>query len=314
MDISLLIKQRLKDLGLGQKDLAQAAQVTESYVSLLLRRKKAPPASGRTDLYGKMGDFLGFPAGELARLADLQRDAQFRKRVGGPLKPLFKDSRELILRRCNPDRRAEIEDIFEKQPFGELERLVTQKLLDVTQGIARDELRNETWLHSMAELSHRSYEQMRVAILEFLDTDVFSISLEDCASFLDPMIEFWDIDLRTFALEIGLNRRLAPQSNRRFEFAERQLTESVVEPALEKFLRDTHLSEDITEEEIDFLRRLKFNGRRPSPLYYYRELQNLRDPLHFLPAEQSTRMIRRASAASTNSKNGPIRGETATDG
>jgi hypothetical protein len=29
------------------------------------------------------------------------------------------------------------------------------------------------------------------------------------------------------------------------------------------------------------LKRLKFNGRRPAPLYYYRELQNLRDPLHF---------------------------------
>src|SRR6185312_2614682 len=286
MDISLLIKQRLEDLGLGQKDLAQAAQVTQSYVSLLLSRKKAPPASGRTDLYERMGKFLGFPTGELAKLADLQREAQFRKRVAAPLLPLFKDSRELILRRCNSDRRAEIESIFEKQPFGELERLVTQKLLDVTQGVARDELRNENWLRSMAELSHRSYEQMRVAILEFLDTDVFSISVEGCASFLAPMIEFWDIDLRTFALEIGLNRRLAPQSNRRFLFAERQLTESAVEPALEKFLRNTDLSGDITDEETCFLRRLKFDGKRPSPLYYYRELQNLRDPLHFLGADE----------------------------
>lgn len=287
MDVSLLIKQRLKDLGLGQKELAKAAQVTESYVSLLLSRKKVPPASGRTDLYERMGKFLGFPAGKLARLADLQREAQFRERAAAPLKPLFKDSRELILRRCNPDRQAEIQNIFEKQPFGELERLITQKLLDVTQGIARDELRNENWLRSMAQLSHRSYEQMRVATLEFLDSDVFSISVESCASFLDPMIELWDIDLRTFAMEIGLNRRLAPQSSRRFEFAESQLTESAVEPALEKFLRNTCMSGDITDEEVDFLRRLKFDGRRPSPLYYYRELQNLRDPLHFLSAEQS---------------------------
>ena len=54
-----------------------------------------------------------------------------------------------------------------------------------------------------------------------------------------------------------------------------------MEPALEQFLKDTALSGDITEEEIAFLSRLKFGGRRPSPLYYYRELQNLRDPLHF---------------------------------
>jgi len=282
-----LIRQRLKDLGLGQKDLAGAAQVTESYISLLLARKKAPPASGRTDLYERIGEFLRFPAGELARLADLQRQAEFKKKAAAPLNPLFKDSRELMLRKCDPGSRNEIKSIFEKQPFGELERLVTQKLLEVTQGVARDELRNEDWLRSMAELSHRSYEQMRVAILEFLDTDVFSISVEGCASFLDPMIEFWDIDLRTFALEIGLNRRLAPQSVKRFEFTERQFTESVVEPALEEFLRNTVLSGDITEEEIDFLRGLKFNGRRPSPLYYYRELQSLRDPLHFPQAGQS---------------------------
>ncbi len=286
MDISLLIRQRLKDLGRGQKDLAEAAQVTESYISLLLGHKKAPPASGRTDIYERIGEFLRFPAGELARLADLQRQEELKKKAAAPLKALFKDSRELILRKCDPGRRNEIANIFEKQPFGELERLVTQKLLDVTQGVARDELRNEDWLRSMAEISHRSYEQMRVAILEFLDTDVFSISVEGCASFLDPMIEFWDIDLRTFALEIGLNLRLAPQSIKRFEFAERQPMESGVEPALEEFLRNTALSGNITEEEIHFLRGLKFNGRRPSPLYHYREMQSLRDPLHFAAAEQ----------------------------
>lgn len=287
MDISLLIRQRLKDLGLGQKDLAQAAQVTESYVSLLLSRKKVPPASGRTDLYERIGEFLRIPAEELARLADLERHEELKKKAAAPLKALFKDSRDLILRKCHPGRRNEIENIFEKQPFGELERLVTQKLLDVTQGVARDELRNEGWLRSMAELSHRSYEQMRVAVLEFLDTDVFSISVEGTASFLDPMIDFWDIDLRTFALEIGLNLRLTPQTIKRFEFAETQPMQNAVEPALEEFLRNTALSGNITEEEIDFLRGLKFNGRRPSPLYYYRELQSLRDPLHFPAPEQS---------------------------
>ena len=40
------------------------------------------------------------------------------------------------------------------------------------------------------------------------------------------------------------------------------------------------------EQEIEFLKMLKFEGRRPSPLYYYRELQSLRDPLHFTAAEQ----------------------------
>jgi predicted transcriptional regulator len=54
MDVALLIRHRLKELGLEQKDLAAAAEVTESYISQLLARKKAPPAPGRTDIYEKI--------------------------------------------------------------------------------------------------------------------------------------------------------------------------------------------------------------------------------------------------------------------
>src|SRR6185295_11693082 len=103
-----------------------------------------------------------------------------------------------------------VKRIFEKEPFGEIERLVTQKILDVCQSVAREELRSDEWLRSMAEHSGRSFEQTRVAVLEFLDTDVFQISLESCVSFLDPMIESWKIDLRTFGMEIVLNERLTP--------------------------------------------------------------------------------------------------------
>jgi hypothetical protein len=53
------------------------------------------------------------------------------------------------------------------------------------------------------------------------------------------------------------------------------------EPGLAAFLKDTSLSGEATEEEIVFLKRLRFKGKRPTALYYYRELQNLRDPLHF---------------------------------
>lgn len=43
MDLSLVIKQRLEELGLEQRALARAAQVTESYISQLLTQKKLPP-------------------------------------------------------------------------------------------------------------------------------------------------------------------------------------------------------------------------------------------------------------------------------
>jgi transcriptional regulator with XRE-family HTH domain len=282
MDVSLLIRHRLNELRLDQKDLASAAQVTESYISQLLTRKKVPPAPGRTDLYDRMGDFLKLPPGELSKLADAQRHEDLKKRVTQPPRPLFQQTRELVLRKCEPVKRPEVKRIFEKEPFGEFERLITQKLLDVAQAIAKEELRSEEWLRLMAQLSGRTYEQMRVAILDFLDTDVFHVSLENCVSFLDPMIDSWDIDLRTFGMEVILNRRLAPGGMKRFEFAEQEPpARFTLEPGFEQFLRDKSLSGDATEEEIEFLKLLRFKGKRPVALYYYRELQNLRDPLHF---------------------------------
>jgi arginine decarboxylase len=63
----------------------------------------------------------------------------------------------------------------------------------------------------------------------------------------------------------------------------RKLRRPEDEPGLKEFLRDRMLSHDATVEELAFLKNLRFTGRRPTALYYYRELQNLRDPLHFRP-------------------------------
>lgn len=282
MDVSLVIRQRLGEMGLEQKDLATAAEVTESYISQLMTRKKLPPAPERTDIYEKIEKLLSLPPGKLGTLAEIQRKDELRKNLGEPHAPLFQDVRGLILRKCAPDRAPQVRAIFEKQPFGELERLVTQKLLDVVKRVAQEELANENWLHLVGRLSGRSYEQMRVTILEFLDTDVFSVSAEHCVSFMDPLIEYWDIDLPTFGMEIVLSRRLAPGQRKRFEFVEKEpdlIFEE--EPGLKEFLTDSTLCRDVTEEEIEFLKSLRFRGRYPTPLYYYRELQNFRDPLHF---------------------------------
>lgn len=281
MDVCLVIKQRLEQLGLEQRDLAAAAEVTESYISQLLTRKKSPPAPDRTDIYPKMAKFLKLPGGELARLANLQRKEELKRNLEDAPAPLFKEVRELILRKCAPDKEREIRAVFEKQPFGEVERLVTQKLLDVVKRVAKEELQSEGWLRLVARLSGRKYEEMRVIILEFLDTDIFNVSVENCVSFLDPLIESWDIDFTTFNLEVVLNKRLAPGNPKRFEFVERDSEQREEEAGLREFLRKPRLRGDATEEEVAFLKKLKFNGKRPTALYFYRELQNLRDPLHF---------------------------------
>jgi transcriptional regulator with XRE-family HTH domain len=255
VDVSLVIRQRLDELGLEQKDLARAANVTESYVSQLLTRKRTPPAPNRSEIYERMDKFLRLPTGELARLAGIQRQEGLKRALEGETAPLFPEVRELVLRRCEPDDAEHVRAIFQRQPFGELERLVTQKLLDVVKRVARPDL----------------------------DTDIFHLSAEQCVAVLDPSIESWSIDLASFRLDIILSQRVAPgRPVWRFEFLQQDgdaLTAE--EPGLKEFRRDAALSGGATEEELAFLGRLRFKGRRPTALYYYRELQSLRDPLHF---------------------------------
>jgi hypothetical protein len=230
-----------------------------------------------------METFLRLPAGKLATLADLLRTDALKRKLADPPAPLFQEVRELILRKCDPDKEQAIRAMFEKEPFGALERLVTQKLLDVVKRVTKEELDDENWLRLVARHTDRSYRQMRVIVLEFLETDVFNISGDNCVAFLDPLIESWVIDLATFGMEIVLNRRLAPGHPKKFEFVEREPVPPPVdeEPGLQAFLQDPSLRGDATGQEIEFLKKLQFTRKRPTALYYYRELQNLRDPIHF---------------------------------
>ena len=119
-------------------------------------------------------------------------------------------------------------------------------------------------------------------MLQFLDMAVCKVTRESMCSFLDPKIDSWYIHPKAFGMAVVPNRRLTAVNLKRFEFAEQESPQPVaIEPGLEQFLKDRSLSGDVTEEEIAFLKGLKLRGKRPSPIYYYRELQNLRDPLHF---------------------------------
>jgi transcriptional regulator with XRE-family HTH domain len=282
MNIQELIKHRLEALGHEQRDLAAAAEVTESYISQLLSGKKSLPAPHRSDIYEKIETFLKLPARELSKLADLQRKEEIKRKIEESPRPLFQEIRELILRKCKPEKTKQLRPIFEKEPFGEVERLITQKLLDVAKGVAKEEWKNENWLRVVDGLNHKSYEEMRVIVLEFLDTDIFNLSVQNFVYFLEPLIESWDIDLVSFGMKIILVPELGRERMKQFEFVERE-SESATdeEPELRKFLQDPVMSAEVTQEEVTFLKRLKFNDKKPTTLYYYRELQNLRDPLHF---------------------------------
>jgi transcriptional regulator with XRE-family HTH domain len=281
VDPAFLIRQRLVELGLEQRDLARAAQVTESYISQLLTRRKAPPTPDRTDLYEKLEKVLQLPGGELSRLVDLKRKEELKRALDGAPAPLFPELRELILRKCRPDRAAHVRAIVETQPFGELERLVTQRFLEVAKGVANEELENQQWLRRLAEPTARRLEEIRGTVRQFLSTDVFNLSAELYVPLLDALIETWDIDLVTFALDVLVNPGVGPTRVTRFEFVERKPAPSSEEAGFTAFLKDSALSGTATPDELAFLKQLKPPGKRPTAHYYYRELQNLRDPFHF---------------------------------
>jgi transcriptional regulator with XRE-family HTH domain len=239
VDVALVIRQRLDELDLDQRDLADAAGVTESYVSQLLTHKKAPPAPERTDIYDRMDRFLKLPHGELARVAEAHLKEE-RKRRFGDIAPLFPELRALILRKCVPAQFEPARAIIEQQSFGELERLVAQTLLRVAH----------------------------------LGNDVMHVTPKQRAR-LDGNIASWGWDPATFALTVSL----ASGEHKHFEYGERLNGDQ--EKGLLEFLREPVFSRTATEEELAFLKSLQFKDRRPTALYYYRELQNLRDPLHF---------------------------------
>jgi transcriptional regulator with XRE-family HTH domain len=240
MDVALVIRQRLNELHLEQRDLARAAHVTESYVSQLLTRKKAPPAPERTEIYDRMDRFLKLPHGELARVAEAHLKEERMRRIG-EVAPLFPALRALLLRKCGPAQRETVRAIIERQSFGELERLVTQTLLRVAR----------------------------------LGSDVLHVTPKQ-RSRLDSAIAAWEWDPTTFALTI----RTTTGEPKHFEYRERGRNGDQ-EKGLLEFLRDPLLSATASAEELAFLESLQFTDRRPTALYYYRELQNLRDPVHF---------------------------------
>ena len=278
MDFSFVVRRRLEELGLDQRDLANATEVTESYISQLLGRKKLPPLPNRTDLYDKLSRVLGLTREELARLAALEHhEALDQKWLDAPA-PRFGPMRELVLRKCRHARQRQMRDIFEKQPFGELEQLITRTLIEVVRSQAREHARDEAWVQSIARTGRSSYREMRVRMFDLLDSDPRG-SIGDFSLFLDPLIKSWDYDLDDFTLEV----ELANDVIRRFGFREESGEASGdEEPGLRKFLKDAKLSSGATPDEIEFLRRMRFPaGGRPTALFYYRTLQTLRDPLHF---------------------------------
>jgi hypothetical protein len=192
---------------------------------------------------------------------------------------VLKEVRALLLRKCERYKAKAVAEIFARSPFGELERLVTQKLVEVAKEIAATELENDAWLRAVTQNTGREFRQLRVLVLEFLETSPLQVTLENFVWFLDPLIDSWDVDLVTLDLMITMNASLGGGGTRHFGFLEHQPKRA--NEGFREFLKDKSLSATASAEELGLLKKITFTNRRPTALFYYRELQNLRDPLHF---------------------------------
>lgn len=152
--------------------------------------------------------------------------------------------------------------------FPELRELLLKKC--APQGIER--VRAVIERQSFGELE-RLVAQTLLHVAQ-LGADVLHVTPKQRAR-LDAVIASWEWDPATFALTLAL----ATGERKRFEYSER--LNGGQEKGLLEFLRDPSLSGTATDRELAFLKSLLFTDRRPTALYYYRELQNLRDPLHF---------------------------------
>ena len=115
MDVAFVIRQRLADLGCEQRDLARAAEVTESYISQLLTRKKAPPAPHRTDMYDKIETFLQLPRGSWPGWRTSSARKNCRENWGSCPRPVSRYAR-LDSPQMPPDKAPYLRAIFEAAP------------------------------------------------------------------------------------------------------------------------------------------------------------------------------------------------------
>ncbi len=286
MDFKTLVAQRLAELGLKQSDLATAAQVTPSYISQILRGKKPPPSPARTDFYDRIEEVIQLQKGTLSSLVAAHAKPDSRQEVAPAPKPLFPEVRETILIKCDPRSAGHVRDVFNRRSFGVVERVVAEKLLEVIKNIIRADIDHMEWMNAVGETAGVSNENLRAMMEKVLNSDILSANGTDLALLLDVLVDRWDVDLSTFAVEITTDPRLTPGHEKTFELIETEAEyPGDSQPGFKKFLADQALSGDASDSEIDFLRRLRFDRKKPTVLFYYRALQNLRDPIHFDPPD-----------------------------
>lgn len=206
--VSELIRDRLKHTKHSPKELAEAAEVPEEYIERLLAGRRRPPLPSRTDIYDKITRFLELGRNDLAACASAERAASSQ----ADSKP-DAESWEMLMGLCDPETARELE---RRAGRGETELGgLIERVLGIAQGSVRRTLDDQIGLRIAAAQSGRTYVDLRMRVLEFLDATPGTLTTEDVSNFVRPRISKWDVDLATGVLKVVLRAHEAPERDRR---------------------------------------------------------------------------------------------------
>jgi len=208
--VAELLRQRLRELKRTSRELAEAVEVPPEYIDELIAGNRRPPLPGRTDLYERMTSFLRLGRNDLVNRARAERATS-----GGRAGPgLQTDVRRVLLELCEPATAKQLERRRTKNSAAELTGIL-ERLVGVTQGAVRRVLDDQIGLRLTATHSGRSYEVMRLRVLDFLDATPETVTIEHLNEFILPRIARWDVDLGTGVLRVVLRSQEPRERTRR---------------------------------------------------------------------------------------------------
>jgi hypothetical protein len=204
-----LLRQRLKELKRTSRDLAEAVEVPVSYIDELISGRRRAPLPGRTDLYERMTSFLRLGRNDLINRARAERATGAGESAGPQA-----EVRKLLLELCEPATAKQLERRRARGGGAELVSLL-ERVVGVTQGAVRRTLDDQIGLRLTASHSGRSYPDMRLRVLEFLDATPDTVTLDHLTEFVQPRIARWDVDLPTGVLRVVLRAQEPRERTRR---------------------------------------------------------------------------------------------------
>lgn len=208
MTVRKLLAERLEETKQSSDELAGAIEVPDRYVKDLMAGRRRAPLPARTDVYEKMTRFLKLGRMDLVECAVAER-AEAGTDKGVPAAEVQDQMLELCeaetagkLRRRARNDQAELVDLL-------------TRVLDVAQGSACRSLTDQIPLRIAASRTGESYPEVRMRVLEFLDSTPATLTLENLIHFVRPLIEGWDVDLESGVLKVVLRAASSTERHQR---------------------------------------------------------------------------------------------------